>query len=787
MRIFNYNSNNGPGGATNVVTMGEYYMPRIAAVGCYFYMSSLIQSGSTMMHVYIQPQLVLYNPYNVTLVSPPNQAYSWNINSNLWGVPITVAIGNQTPFNGAPLGSMCGGVNFTTGTNANLVFRPGELKIFGAGSGVMTGTTGSLTAYPLVNDPSGYVSGFLPVCTSSSQSTLAWSSTTTQLADPVSVSCGGSGFGSNNGTLNVTVPGGLLWPNKTSGGNTFGRFFANNTSESATTVQLGTVGSLQSTNNAPILQFAQFVLRLKGVDQSQTSTGALSQMPVFANSDGLLGPLAHVIDNGSFDIDFAVTQNAQNSQTEISQTGSPPDVYTTWGSHDVGIYAADPVGLILHDIPRQPMTSLGQFMHMTMRNSMAPGSTGGNHLVDETNCMYPVGGSLCDPFVVMMANLSGTCAQMNYQNNLGPCVIDDNFVMNQALFDSYFFSTVPPSADWADASYKACFPAYFSGTTAFNATNIANRTVTMPNSRMQIYWKNNIPPVTTGTLQQYNTAAAGLMLNGAFNVNSTSVPAWQALLGSLSGDSANYLLPSGGGFGSISPSQLANPIFRFLSAVSIDGSNTVNSPWGGIHSLSNTQTQTLAQAIVNQVKLRGPFLSMADFLNRRLDPNTNPASGLGFKGALQAAIDSTNINAAIANALPLITSSNSVRIARINPYNVYIPIPANTIPSTTSFGVPGWLIQQDIVQSFAPMMTVRSDTFVIRCYGEADNQATGLTEGRAWCEAVVQRCPDFIDQTDTALQQAGDATPLSNVNITNQTFGRKFKIISFRWLNETDL
>ena len=121
-------------------------------------------------------------------------------------------------------------------------------------------------------------------------------------------------------------------------------------------------------------------------------------------------------------------------------------------------------------------------------------------------------------------------------------------------------------------------------------------------------------------------------------------------------------------------------------------------------------------------------------------------------------------------------------------------------------------MQQDLVQAFAPVLTARSDTFLVRCYGEADNQATGATEGRAWCEAVIQRFPDYVDQSDPAITgtnaytspaipsapaSLGDATPVYNlmtpgaptqlVDSINLTFGRRFKIISFRWLNQTDL
>jgi hypothetical protein len=52
--------------------------------------------------------------------------------------------------------------------------------------------------------------------------------------------------------------------------------------------------------------------------------------------------------------------------------------------------------------------------------------------------------------------------------------------------------------------------------------------------------------------------------------------------------------------------------------------------------LSDTEIDELAAAIVRQVKLRGPFLSLSEFVNRRLDPSD---TALSAKGALQAALD----------------------------------------------------------------------------------------------------------------------------------------------------
>ncbi|MBI3884567.1 MAG: hypothetical protein HY302_02385 [Opitutae bacterium] len=69
----------------------------------------------------------------------------------------------------------------------------------------------------------------------------------------------------------------------------------------------------------------------------------------------------------------------------------------------------------------------------------------------------------------------------------------------------------------------------------------------------------------------------------------------------------------------------------------------------------------------------------------------------------------------------------------------------------------------------SPMLTVRSDTFRIRAYGDATNPASDpanpTIESTAYCEAIVQRTPD----------PAPDG------------LGRKFVIVYFRWLGPDDV
>ena len=169
-------------------------------------------------------------------------------------------------------------------------------------------------------------------------------------------------------------------------------------------------------------------------------------------------------------------------------------------------------------------------------------------------------------------------------------------------------------------------------------------------------------------------------------------------------------------------------------------------------------------------------------------------------GALQNAIENTQTNGSLVdvnyNIHSIANFGQKVNVA-----------PVNTIVTNTATGIPGYLMQQDLVQAFSPVLTARSDTFVIRVYGESDKPTTNAltsanTYSQAWGEAVVQRVPDLFDQTDSALASTaivpgvsyalGDATPLRNsggivMSSANQTFGRRFKIVSFRWLNQNEL
>lgn len=90
--------------------------------------------------------------------------------------------------------------------------------------------------------------------------------------------------------------------------------------------------------------------------------------------------------------------------------------------------------------------------------------------------------------------------------------------------------------------------------------------------------------------------------------------------------------------------------------------------------------------------------------------------------------------------------------------------------------MPGFFIQSDLLAKIGAFIQPRSDTFTIRTFGSALNTPGEREEkGHAYYEIVVQRIPDYVDDTIRA-----DDPPTSS---TNERFGRRYKIISQRWLS----
>lgn len=88
---------------------------------------------------------------------------------------------------------------------------------------------------------------------------------------------------------------------------------------------------------------------------------------------------------------------------------------------------------------------------------------------------------------------------------------------------------------------------------------------------------------------------------------------------------------------------------------------------------------------------------------------------------------------------------------------------------------------------------------MIRAYGDSKD-ARGKIVARSWCEATVQRTPEWTEATNESptRQRAGYPDSVGTPVIRqweetpgfpqiNRTMGRRFKIQSFRWLSAREV
>lgn len=405
--------------------------------------------------------------------------------------------------------------------------------------------------------------------------------------------------------------------------------------------------------------------------------------------------------------------------------------------------------LVLFQVPRAdtPLFSVADLRHA----HLAPLATAP---------AYAVGTSLAD-FRLDARNATSylPTAAASPNGAVNSRLYDYAYLLNEALWDRYFFSTVP-----------AGLPANYSSDSAF---------ASLPNGRLTFLARDGVLPAATDLLRP-ELAAKHLLLQGGFNVNSTSVQAWRAQLASLNALPYDPVAGTSGG------TALDRPFSRFNRPP-----GNSSQPWRGFRELTETQLNALAAAVVDQVRLRGPFLSLGAFVNRELRINSADFDEdiRGLKGALQAAIDTVDLSATSthrinttaawntdASAVPAVGGAGSdYDLEALHGH------PTSTLPvSSRSAGAPGNLTQADLLAALGATLTSRSDTFTIRAYGDVQNPVTEQINGRAWCEAVVQRLPDYVNPADPA-----ESFP--PVLADNLNFGRRYTIISFRWLGPDDL
>ncbi|MBK1834641.1 hypothetical protein [Roseibacillus ishigakijimensis] len=450
-----------------------------------------------------------------------------------------------------------------------------------------------------------------------------------------------------------------------------------------------------------------------------------------------------------------------------------------WGFSNV----EGPRNTILYSVPER-FSTLAQFQHADLTNDAERLSIGHQPA-------YALGNSYATPFVqrelvnerrvdyeIMGSNNHSGATQMPRE------YYDISHILNSSLYDRYYFSTL----------------------------DLQSREPRNPNYVLT-------ERSETANFSEPSEVAKSLQVEGAFNVNSTSIDAWKALLGSTrfrqhptSGQqSGNAAFPR-------SLEQTAQPI--------TPPTGSGEDSFAGYRELDEQEVDALAREITRQVRKRGPFVSLSHFVNRAVAP-LEEAPELTRSGALQCALDESGVNISIdgdRNGFQDISASKDrVTLAHKNRApraDVDGGDTSNQLPNANrrhpdwavtsadnnygavasiladsdmlydrefrpeqgyrSTGIPGWMLQGDMLQVLEPSLTVRSDTFRIRSCGRSYD-AAGKILATAYAEAIVQRQVDYLDPSNEP------ESPYNELNSVNERFGRRFQVIAFRWLSENEI
>jgi Tfp pilus assembly protein PilX len=469
---------------------------------------------------------------------------------------------------------------------------------------------------------------------------------------------------------------------------------------------------------------------------------------------------------------------------------------------------------MLFSFPQQ-FVSLAQLQHVDLTGD-------DTHVSISQQPGNAVGNSYATPFVKRAQTIQArrnyivsgiNTNDINQSSNAIPAnYYDMSYLLNVALWDTYFFSTIGGPSGSSGSSTIPSNPAI----TVFRQ------------------------PSDMARLNDPLRASSHLLVQGSFNVHSTSKDAWKALL------AATRFAPHAAGgdpSGAMFPRSMEqkSPADTVVTGKGLDS-------YAGFRRLTPAQIDALADQIVRQVRQRGPFLSLSHFVNRSLAPlsGNTTRTALSRSGALQSAIDLSGLNISPDGSRNIFrdinVASDRVRLqvdgsrpmadvlypaiagfpanqgngTRGSTYGgteddgseVWAPRSADLNPGAVasiyadrmmltdsslqneqgyrSTGIPGWLTQADVLQAIGPVLSARSDTFRIRAYGEATTPDGSKVLAKAWCEAIVQRTPNYVDLTNTPDQRDISATsgPLTQLN---RRFGRRYEIVNFRWLNAAEI
>ncbi|MFN7560530.1 MAG: hypothetical protein ACK5TH_02025, partial [Prosthecobacter sp.] len=423
----------------------------------------------------------------------------------------------------------------------------------------------------------------------------------------------------------------------------------------------------------------------------------------------------------------------------------------------------------MFEVPTAPLLSIGQLQHFPIQ-ALA------RHRPSAT--AHAIGNSWPNPWV------PGTAETATGGSNDSVLTGEDlSRRWNEVFFDEYFFSSITPKPD--EDTVNGRLGDFLRDSTPQPLPNPRFRPYLASGQRRADLLTDLTQPLDaeTNTTPAFQRVAASLLVEGAFNINSTSVEAWSAVLGSLAEAKLPVLDAESG---SINLTAAPGAKFPRLT-LSNNASNDTTSP---TRRLTTPQVQALAREIVVEVKKRGPFTSLSDFVNRRLADDET-----GLKGALQAAIDRTDINAAFSSQLTREQLDTAAALGQAEGLDWSFPVPDHCTGALSS-AQSGYITQADVLQALAPHLASRSDTFKIRSYGDVIDAASGRLEARAWVEVIVQRLPDYVNYPNRDEQGKVEDPPVLDPaweptntlhNTSNRVYGRRWRIVRIRWLSPSEV
>lgn len=693
------------------------------------------------------PVITLWNPYNTTIRSIPE----WVINPTV-ALPFElklitpgrrnswVALGSATKVDYSRMRII---LRPDGNSPRGFSLKPGQTRVF---SPRKITDSGTLTLYPGYRSRTGFRSPLRGAKPTSGNSTFA------------------AGLKASNGTFNVNfeVDGKWAWAMRFA----LAPLSAYNYME---TVEPGRSHSLSSLAGKPEI-FASANFQIKTVqDNTFPSLGLAQSNPLQAHTEiGKSGPTETWLEHSQHPVhsphDLIIYEHSSWTDTLLPNVDADDLGFVASGAYtDNGVSYC-----VISELPVRPMQSIIEFQHADLHgNKPTP-----------PYIFNALGNSIAPP--LMPGNVLSSSVRINAQ--WGDFDQTDNsYLLNEKFFDRYFFSSIAPrDSKWSRRPSE-------SAKSVYNAHR--NHERKLPNSRYIPYGETGEEDISGRVA--YGRIASKLMVEGMFNVNSTSVDAWLMVLSSLHkakmlyfdvySDSmvvktkpdqefvvSRFTIPAGGSADSDSPApgQIPEELF-----------------WRGYRTLSQDQMEALASEIVKQVKLRGPFLSLAEFVNRRFH-NYSSGDELSNRGAIAAALDQPTVT------INELLKEFSVPITAVMAEEFEYAM-ADSAVGYSAYGAPGWVTQADILRPLTPYLSVRDDTFKIRAYGEATD-AEGKILARSWCEATIQRIPDYINPSDHEsyegfLNVDGTQNKDFDSKSVNGRFGRRMKITSFRWLSAKEV